>query len=150
METPIVQFGTSRFLQAHVDLFVSEALARGEALGRIAVIQTTASPDSRKRVDAGQRFEFWQRGDPPVTHQDTVVATPDDFGLWPLDAERNEPREAVATRFVSPEMTGWEDLDRHGRWDRHPTYGTVWLPRGVAPGWAPYRYGRWAWVRPWG
>ena len=29
MAFPIIQFGTSRFLQAHVDLFVSEAL--GEA-----------------------------------------------------------------------------------------------------------------------
>ncbi|WP_281032621.1 hypothetical protein [Phyllobacterium salinisoli] len=31
--TPILQFGTSRFLQAHADLFVSDALARGEAPG---------------------------------------------------------------------------------------------------------------------
>ena len=49
---PILQFGTSRFLQAHVDLFVSQALARGEAAGRIAVVGTTASQDSRKRVKA--------------------------------------------------------------------------------------------------
>jgi hypothetical protein len=47
-------------------------------------------------------------------------------------------------------MTGWEDLDRHGRWDQHPE-----LRRGLDPGrrgrdWAPYRDGRWAWVRPWG
>jgi tagaturonate reductase len=49
---PILQFGTSRFLQAHVDLFVSQALARGEAIGRIAVVQTTSSKESRKRLDA--------------------------------------------------------------------------------------------------
>ena len=49
---PILQFGTSRFLQAHVDLFVSQALARGEAMGRIAVVQTTSSRESRKRLDA--------------------------------------------------------------------------------------------------
>jgi tagaturonate reductase len=49
---PILQFGTSRFLQAHVDLFVSEALACGEAMGRIAVVQTTSSTESRKRLDA--------------------------------------------------------------------------------------------------
>jgi tagaturonate reductase len=49
---PILQFGTSRFLQAHVDLFVSEALARGEAIGRIAVVQTTSSKESRKRLEA--------------------------------------------------------------------------------------------------
>ena len=50
MPFPVIQFGTSRFLQAHVDLFVSEALARGEAAGRIAVVQTTSSPDSRRRL----------------------------------------------------------------------------------------------------
>ena len=42
----------SRFLQAHVDLFVSEALPRGEAMGRIAVAGTTGSPESRRRIAA--------------------------------------------------------------------------------------------------
>ena len=49
---PILQFGTSRFLQAHVDLFVSEALARGDALGGITVVQTTDDPRSAARVAA--------------------------------------------------------------------------------------------------
>lgn len=52
MNQPILQFGTSRFLQAHVDLFVSQALPRGEALGGIAVVQTTASAQSAERVQA--------------------------------------------------------------------------------------------------
>jgi tagaturonate reductase len=49
---PILQFGASRFLQAHVDLFVSEALPRGEAMGRIAVAGTTGSRESRQRIAA--------------------------------------------------------------------------------------------------
>lgn len=61
--TPIIQFGTSRFLQAHADLFVSEALARGEALGRITVVQTTRSPDSRRRIAAfGRPYPVLIRG----------------------------------------------------------------------------------------
>ncbi|AOF91330.1 D-mannonate oxidoreductase [Sinorhizobium sp. RAC02] len=52
MPTPIVQFGTSRFLQAHADLFVSEALEKGEALGPITVIQTTGSPERARRLAA--------------------------------------------------------------------------------------------------
>lgn len=52
MSVPILQFGTSRFLLAHVALFVSEALARGEAIGGIGVVQTTANPSSRARVAA--------------------------------------------------------------------------------------------------
>jgi tagaturonate reductase len=50
--TTILQFGTSRFLQAHVDLFVAEALPHGEATGRITVVQTTDSPDSARRIAA--------------------------------------------------------------------------------------------------
>ncbi|MCK6444200.1 mannitol dehydrogenase family protein [Elstera cyanobacteriorum] len=52
MLTPILQFGTSRFLQAHADLFISEALERGDALGPIAVVQTTDNPSSHARVTA--------------------------------------------------------------------------------------------------
>ncbi|ROR24333.1 tagaturonate reductase [Comamonas sp. BIGb0124] len=55
MTTPILQFGTSRFLLAHVDLFISEALAAGDggqALGGITIVQSTGSPASRTRVQA--------------------------------------------------------------------------------------------------
>lgn len=52
MATPILQFGTSRFLQAHADLFVSEAMKRGEALGPITVVQTTGSSERSGRLAA--------------------------------------------------------------------------------------------------
>lgn len=56
MAQPILQFGTSRFMQAHVDLFVSEALQQeggaGSALGGITVVQTTDSATSSARVAA--------------------------------------------------------------------------------------------------
>ncbi len=64
-EFPILQFGASRFLQAHVDLFVSEALPRGEAMGPIAVAGTTGSPESRRRVAAfaaGQPYPVLVKG----------------------------------------------------------------------------------------
>ncbi|MGV3548186.1 mannitol dehydrogenase family protein [Rhizobium sp.] len=52
MQTPILQFGTSRFLQAHADLFVSEAMKRGEALGDITIVQTTGSSERSGRLAA--------------------------------------------------------------------------------------------------
>ena len=61
MNIPILQFGTGRFLQAHVDLFVSQALAEGQALGRIAVVQSTDNPQSSARAGAladGYRVEL--------------------------------------------------------------------------------------------
>ncbi|WP_380054381.1 mannitol dehydrogenase family protein [Falsihalocynthiibacter sp. SS001] len=48
VKTPIFQFGTSRFLQAHADLFIAEALAKNEAAGRVAVVKTT---DGSARAD---------------------------------------------------------------------------------------------------
>jgi tagaturonate reductase len=64
-EFPILQFGASRFLQAHVDLFVSEAFPRDEAMGRIAVAGTTGSPESRRRIAAfatGQPYPVLVKG----------------------------------------------------------------------------------------
>lgn len=52
MPTPIVQFGTSRFLQAHADLFISEALKAGHAPGPITVVQTTGSKERSGRLAA--------------------------------------------------------------------------------------------------
>ncbi|MFB9126758.1 mannitol dehydrogenase family protein [Paraburkholderia dipogonis] len=52
MSEPILQFGTSRFLQAHVALFVSQALERGDAIGGICVVQTTDNPSSQARIAA--------------------------------------------------------------------------------------------------
>jgi tagaturonate reductase len=52
MAFPIIQFGTSRFLQAHVDLFVSEALRKGAAMGHIVAVQTTRSAESHKHIGA--------------------------------------------------------------------------------------------------
>jgi tagaturonate reductase len=52
MTTPILQFGTSRFLQAHADLFVSEAMDEGTALGPITVVQTSGDPSRAGRLAA--------------------------------------------------------------------------------------------------
>jgi hypothetical protein len=58
--------------------------------------------------------------------------------------------EGQAARYVSPETTGYQDLDPYGSWRATPEYGPVWYPRSVPLGWVPYRDGRWAWVAPWG
>src|SRR5437870_11193312 len=47
-------------------------------------------------------------------------------------------------------MTGYEDLDDYGRWRYVSDYGPVWIPASIPVGWAPYRYGHWVWIRPWG
>ncbi len=98
-------------------------------------------------VQQGQRVEFWkERGVPQYSITDPQR---DEFGDWVASREAREQR-SVSSRYVSPEMTGVEDLDRYGRWEQNAEYGPLWIPVNVAPGWAPYRMGHWAWVRPWG
>lgn len=101
-------------------------------------------------VAAGQRIEIWRERGGGAARRDWSVLPDDDFGNWVLQADQRDERRSASNRYVSPEMTGAEELDRHGRWDRHPEYGAIWLPVVVVTDWAPYRFGRWAWVRPWG
>ncbi|MGO8013232.1 DUF6600 domain-containing protein, partial [Rhizobium ruizarguesonis] len=51
---------------------------------------------------------------------------------------------------VSREVIGYRDLDTYGTWYSEPEYGHVWRPTLLVDDWAPYRYGRWIWVAPWG
>ncbi len=48
----ILQFGTSRFLQAHADLFVHEARALGQDIGPITIVKTTLGGSRDKRLKA--------------------------------------------------------------------------------------------------
>jgi tagaturonate reductase len=48
----IIQFGTSRFLQAHADLFVHQARQAGQDIGPIAVVKTTRGGDRAGRIAA--------------------------------------------------------------------------------------------------
>lgn len=105
-----------------------------------------ASGRSTFAVRSGQRGEF---GAAPSMGFALVQPATDTFDDWVASRERRDDALA-STRYVSPETTGVEALDDHGTWRRVPEYGTVWFPSAVPVGWAPYRYGRWAYVSPWG
>ena len=73
----------------------------------------------------------------------------DDFDHWCGDRDRRWDRSTSA-RYVSDDVVGYEDLDEYGGWRPVPEYGTVWFPHTTVVGWAPYRYGHWAYIAPWG
>jgi len=83
----------------------------------------------------------------------------DEWDRWNY-ARTDHLLDAVSARYVSPGVYGVDDLDRHGTWRIVPTYGAVWVPRGMPAGWAPYSTGTWVmdpyygwtWVdtAPWG
>ena len=115
----------------------------------ITVFQGRARADvqgATTRVDAGRAF---------VVSADGRAAFADigltDFDDWNrAREERGAIAAADSAAYVSSAMTGAEDLDRYGQWTDTPDYGAVWYPAFVATGWVPYRFGHWAWVRPWG
>src|SRR6266571_4532661 len=74
---------------------------------------------------------------------------PNDWEEWGASRDRRWD-DSRSARYVSRETIGFEDLDEHGDWRDTPDYGPVWVPHPVMAGWAPYRYGHWAWVEPWG
>ena len=77
------------------------------------------------------------------------VAPVDAFDRWSSERDRRGERSS-ASRYVSSDVVGVADLDQYGTWSNAETYGNVWFPREVPREWAPYRYGHWAWIDPWG
>lgn len=98
-------------------------------------------------VVAGQSATF--TGSDHLDYDLEQVPTQDDFDGWAFDRDTSED-QADSANYVSREMTGYEDLDDNGTWSYVPGYGECWQPTVVAVGWAPYRFGHWAWVGPWG
>jgi len=73
----------------------------------------------------------------------------DGFDEWAFDRDDREDH-ADSANYVSREMTGYEDLDEYGDWSYVAGYGPCWHPRAIVAGWAPYRFGHWVYVGPWG
>lgn len=96
-----------------------------------------------------EQAEFWWDNGPRTERQPLQR---DGFARLMLEDARDAvPQQtASATPYVSPEMTGAEDLGQYGAWQQSPDYGAVWVPTVVVADWAPYRYGRWAWSGRWG
>jgi hypothetical protein len=53
--------------------------------------------------------------------------------------------QPASARQLPAGVYGAEALDQYGTWRTVESYGSVWVPAGVAPGWSPYTTGRWIW-----
>jgi hypothetical protein len=100
-------------------------------------------------VVANQYATFTGTGTHQLNYDLGQIPDQDGFDSWASERDQNEERSDSAN-YVSREMTGYEDLDEYGSWSYVAGYGPCWRPTGVALGWAPYRFGHWVWVGPWG
>src|SRR6266540_2721792 len=98
-------------------------------------------------VGAGQQYTF--QGEGLRDYYVDSLPPPDEFDRWSLDRNRREDA-ALSSRYVSPDVVGYSDLDEYGSWRNVEGYGNVWFPTTVAVGWVPYRTGHWGWIDPWG
>src|SRR5271169_875922 len=96
---------------------------------------------------AGQQYIF--NGTDQLTFDAQAAPQFDDFEDW-CQAQDQRENSSASARYVSRDVDGYYDLDGNGDWQTDPDYGAVWVPAGVAVGWAPYRYGHWVWIGPWG
>ena len=88
-------------------------------------------------------------GGDSITYDVAGAPQPDQWDGWCM-ARNNREDQSPSARYVSRDMTGYQDLDDNGSWRQVPDYGAVWVPNAMAADWAPYHNGHWAWVEPWG
>src|SRR6266496_3073105 len=106
---------------------------------------TGNGPAVRIREDQQARFT----NGTSMTNDIHRAPSPDAFDEWAYSRD-NRLDNSRSSRYVSPDVVGYEDLDEYGQWRDTPSYGHVWVPSGVDAGWSPYRNGHWIWVDPWG
>jgi hypothetical protein len=98
-------------------------------------------------LQPGQQIAFAGRDLERVAVQASPVE--DGFDRWAADRNRLED-QSIAARYVPREVVGYQQLDPYGSWAQDPSYGAIWFPHVTVADWAPYRYGHWEWISPWG
>lgn len=95
----------------------------------------------------GQQYTF--NGTDQISYDAVPAPDFDDFEDWCQSRDQRE-NSSQSAKYVSRDVDGYYDLDQYGHWQTDPDYGQVWIPDGVAAGWAPYQVGHWVYVAPWG
>ena len=96
---------------------------------------------------SGQMYTF--NGTDDISYDANDAPGFDDFENWCQSRDQRE-NDSLSAKYVSRDVDGYYDLDDYGDWRNDPDYGAIWVPRGVAAGWAPYQVGHWVYVAPWG
>jgi hypothetical protein len=144
VDTPNLAFNVNRPGEYRLDVNqngdqTDAIIWRGEA-------EVTGAGNSY-RLTEGQRGTF--SGVDQLSYNVDDIGRPDSFDRWAQSRDERQDRFR-SSEYVSTEMTGYDDLDDYGRWRNVEGYGNVWTPTQVPGDWAPYRYGHWVYVSPWG
>jgi hypothetical protein len=144
IETPAGEISILRAGGYRLDVDDHEERGRFAAWSGLAEVRG----DSGSRRVASDESAVLVGGDEPSIGL-AAAGTTDSLDLWAEDRDRRED-ESRSARYVSRDVVGYEELDGYGEWTVDPVYGSVWIPQVVAVDWAPYRFGYWDWIGPWG
>ncbi|HEY8048976.1 MAG TPA: DUF6600 domain-containing protein [Ramlibacter sp.] len=128
-----------------IDVDPQQGFTRVTAHGGVALLY--GADGNVQRVVAGQQVAF--SGRDLLAAANVPPAADDGFERWALDRNRAED-QSLAARYIPRDVVGSPELDAYGSWSQDPDWGTVWYPQVVSADWAPYRYGHWDWIAPWG
>ncbi|HSH90839.1 MAG TPA: DUF6600 domain-containing protein [Ramlibacter sp.] len=144
IDTPQLAFRASQPGDYRVDVDPAGGTTRVTVRSGAAVVYGTGG--GTMTLQAGQQIAFAGRD----LQQVAVAPVADDsFDRWATARSRAED-QSITARYVPREVVGYQALDANGTWAQDASYGAVWYPRVTVADWAPYRYGRWDWVAPWG
>jgi hypothetical protein len=143
----------------HITLNTAQALFILDGDGRYRLDADEDRDQARLTVFSGHAQMESSQGRIPVEAGRMIIVSGGQYGVeqarveefdrW-ADARDRQWIDRNTRNYVSSDMTGYEELDRYGSWSQDADYGSVWFPTQVSAGWAPYRYGHWTYVRPWG
>jgi hypothetical protein len=104
-----------------------------------------AGQDGSNILSGGQKIEV---ADGRFLSRPTrlMAAADDNFDAWNTDREALT-RKQLASHYLPEDLWEYEyELDQYGDWRLMPSYGYVWIPRGLGSSWRPYYHGRWSWI----
>lgn len=102
---------------------------------------------AQREVFSGRSYQFANASLNNVMVSD--IEGRDAFDAWCSERDA-QYASANQVDYVPDAVVGAQDLNQYGDWQVDDDYGPVWYPDNVVAGWAPYRFGHWVWIAPWG
>jgi hypothetical protein len=145
IDTPHLAFRAAQPGDYRIDVDPAGGTTRVTVRSGMALVYGTSG--QALQLQAGQQLSFAGRDLDPVSP--ATLPLDNGFDRWAADRNRLED-QSISARYLPRDVVGYAQLDMNGTWAQDPGYGAVWYPRVAAADWAPYRYGRWESISPWG
>lgn len=120
----------------------------GDGLNQIFVLKGSVDVESRSGKTTVKSGYILTLKDETYAEL-SPLGPPDDWERWNMERDRRLAEWRPPPSYLPEELYGYaSDFETYGRWVYVREYGYVWRPTVVVSvGWAPYRIGRWVWVR---